>query len=55
MEVPTLEVKSELQLSAYTTATAKAMRDLSPSAIYTTAHGNTGSLSQGSNLQPYGY
>ena len=35
MEVPRLGVESELQLPAYTTAT---------SATYTTAHGNTGSL-----------
>ena len=35
-------VKLELQLPAYTTATA--MLDLSLSVTYTTAHGNTGSL-----------
>ena len=46
MEVPRLGVKLELQLSAYTTATAKQ----DPSHVcdlhqtYTTAHGNTGSL-----------
>ena len=43
MEVPRLGVKSELQLPAYTTATA--MRDLSHtnegSLTYTTAHSNT--------------
>ena len=43
MEVPRLGVKSELKLPAYTTATA--MQDLScVSATYTTAHGNTESL-----------
>ena len=40
-EVPRLGVKLELQLPAYTTATAN--RDLSRSATYTTAHGNAGS------------
>ena len=42
MEVPRLGVESELQLLAYTTATAPA--DLSQSATYTTAYGNTRSL-----------
>ena len=42
MEVPRLEVESELQLPACTTATA--MRDPSQSVTYTTAHGNAGSL-----------
>ena len=41
MEVPELEVKSELQLLAYASATAK--RDLSHIFTYTTAHGNAGS------------
>ena len=39
MEVPRLGVKAELQLPAYTTATAT--RDWSRSETYTTAHGNT--------------
>ena len=42
MEVPRLGVKLELQLQAYTSATA--MLDPAISANYTTAHGNTGSL-----------
>ena len=42
MEVPRLGVKSELQLWVYTTATA--MWDLSCIWVYTTAHGNSGSL-----------
>ena len=42
MEIPRLEVKSELQLPAYPTATATL--DLSGAATYTIAHGNTGSL-----------
>ena len=42
MEFPRLEVKSELQLLVY--VTAMAMRDLSMSAAYTTAHGKAGSL-----------
>ena len=42
MEVPQLGVESELQLLAYATVTA--MPDLSSSATYTAAHGNTGSL-----------
>ena len=42
MEVPRLGDKWELQLLAYTTA--KAMPDPSQSVTYTTAHGNTGSL-----------
>ena len=42
MEVPRLEVELELQLPAYTTATAT--RDPSSSVTYTTAHGNGGSL-----------
>ena len=41
MEVPRLGVKSELQLPAYTTATAT--QDLRMSETYTRAHGNTGS------------
>ena len=41
MEVPRLEVESELQLPAYATATATQEPCL---AIYTTAHGNAGSL-----------
>ena len=44
MEVPRLGVKSsELQLPAYTTATA--MQFQAESVTYTTAHGNAGSLS----------
>ena len=42
MEVPRLGVKSELQLLAYTTATA--MWDLSRICTYTTAHGSAGCL-----------
>ena len=42
MEVPRLEVELELQLPAYTTVIAT--RDGDAFAIYTTAHGNTGSL-----------
>ena len=42
MEIPSLGVKSELQLSAYTTATAT--RDPTLSVTYTTAPGNAGSL-----------
>ena len=42
MEVPRLGVNSELQLPPYASATAT--WDLSPSATYTTAHGNAGSL-----------
>ena len=42
IEVPKLGVELELQLLAYTTATA--MPDLSLSATYTTAHGNARSL-----------
>jgi len=42
MEVPRLAVKSELQLPAYATATAS--QDPSRVCTYTTAHGNTGSL-----------
>ena len=42
MEVPRLGIESELQLPAYTTATA--MWDLSVSVTYTTAHSNSGSL-----------
>ena len=38
MEVPSLGVQSELQLLAYTTATATL--DPSTSAAYTIAHGN---------------
>jgi len=42
MEVPRLGVESELQLPAYTTATA--MRGIqAASATYTAAHGNSGS------------
>ena len=37
MEVPRLEAESEMQLPAYTIATAM-------SATYTTAHGHAGSL-----------
>ena len=45
MEVPRLGVKSELQLPAYTTATATQDPSLGcVSVTYTTAHGNTGSL-----------
>ena len=40
MEVPRLGIESELQLPATATAT----QDLSPSATYTTAHGNARSL-----------
>ena len=57
MEVPRLGVKSELQLPAYTTATATP--DLAPSVTYTTAHGDAGSLpiDQGhrSNPNPHKY
>ena len=42
MEVPRIGVELELQLPAYTTATA--MRDLTTSSIYTTAHSKVGSL-----------
>ena len=42
MEVPRLEVESELQLPAHTTATAT--QDPTPHATYTTAHSNVGSL-----------
>ena len=42
MEVPRLGVKSELQLPAYTTATA--ILDLSLTLTYTAAHGNARSL-----------
>ena len=42
MEVPRLGVELELQLLAYTTATA--MWDRTASATYTTVHGNAGSL-----------
>ena len=42
MEVPRQGVESELQLPAYTTATATP--DPSASATYTTAHGNAGSF-----------
>ena len=40
VEVPGLGVKSELQLQAYTTATARSQL----SATYTTAYSNAGSL-----------
>ena len=40
MEVLGVGVKSEVQLSGYTTVTAT----WNPSATYTTAHGNAGSL-----------
>ena len=39
MEVPRLGGESELQLLAYTTATA--MQDWATSVTYTTGHGNT--------------
>ena len=42
MEVPRLGVESELQLPAYTTATAMQIR--ATSATFIAAHGNTGSL-----------
>ena len=42
MEVPRLGVEMELQLLAYTTATA--WWDRAVSATYTTVHGNAGSL-----------
>ena len=42
MEVPRLGFESELQLPAYTTATAT--QDRATSATYTAAHGNTGYL-----------
>ena len=42
MDIPRLGVELELQLLAYTTATA--MRDLSHIVIYTAACGNAGSL-----------
>ena len=44
IEVPRLEVKSELQLPAYATATAIWIQAVS--ATYTTAHGNAGSLTR---------
>ena len=43
MDIPRLGVKSELQLPAYARATTTP--DLSPSATYTKAQGNAGSLS----------
>ena len=45
MEVSRLEVKSELQLQVYTTATA--VPDLSLVCDLTTAHSNPGSLTHG--------
>ena len=42
MEVPRLGVQSELQLSAYTTATE--MQDLSASVTFTIALSNSGSF-----------
>ena len=42
MEVPSLEIKSELQLLAYTTATATGI--LAASMTYAAAHGNARSL-----------
>ena len=57
MEVPRLENESELQLPAYTRATATP--DLSRDCNLTTAHGNMGSLTteqgQGLNPRPHGY
>ena len=47
MEVPMLGVELELQLPAYTTATATTVPDLSASLTYTTAHSNVGSLTHG--------
>ena len=47
MEVPRLEVKLELQLQAYTTATARRSGVSAVFATYTTAHGNVRSLTQG--------
>ena len=44
IEVPRLEVQSELQLPAYTTATAIPDPSCGVSVTYTTAHGNTRSL-----------
>ena len=44
MEIPRLGVESELQLQAYTTATATRVR--AASVTHTTAHGNAGSLTQ---------
>ena len=44
MEVLRLGVESELQLLAYTTATAMPDPSQAASATYTTAHGNAGSL-----------
>ena len=48
MEVPRPGVKSELQLPAYTTATAT--WDLSQVCTYTTAHSNAGSLTHAAGL-----
>ena len=45
MEVPRLRVESELQLPTYTTATARRIR--AGSVIYTTAHSNARSLTDG--------
>ena len=44
MELPRLGDESELQLLAYTTATAMQCGIHSESANYATAHGNSGSL-----------
>ena len=57
IEVPRLGVKLELELPAYTTATAT--RDLSGVCDLITAQGNAGSLTheqdQGMNRPPHGY
>ena len=57
MKVPSLGVESELQLPAYTSATA--LRDLSLVFDLTTAHGNAGSLTHrarpGIKPHPHGY
>ena len=47
MEVPRLGVELELQLLAYTTATVTATGVGAVSATYTTAHGNSRSLTHG--------
>ena len=44
MELPRLGVESELQLLAYTAATAMQDPSRAGSSTYTTAHGNAGSL-----------
>ena len=54
MKVPRQGAELELQLLAYARATATAMTDLSASANYTTAPGNTGFLTcwAGPGIEP---